>query len=142
MQLFKTVNAAVIALGLGMAGQAGAMPQTAAPADGGDLVIKVQQDCHRDVRRHYLPEYGARVWHYHRQSNCRAVRADPRDDDDDHQPRDCHRDVRRHYIPEYGRQVTHSHVGQSCRVKEYRRHSGNGGGGSCITIGPIQYCEN
>jgi hypothetical protein len=28
-------------------------------------------DCHREVLRHYLPDYG-RVWHRHRGSNCRV----------------------------------------------------------------------
>jgi hypothetical protein len=143
MRLIKTINAALITLGVCLAVPAGAapagsIPQSAIP-EGNNLVIQVQQDCHRDVRRHYLPRYGERVWHYHRPS-CRVVVVDPPRDE---RPRDCHRDVRRHYIPEYGRQVTHRHVGESCRVRELRRTDGNyGNGGSCIRIGPILYCEN
>jgi hypothetical protein len=141
MKLIQVLNAAVVALGVGM-GQAGAMPQTSAPADAGDLVIKVQEDCHETVRRHYLPRYDARVWHYHRQSNCRAVVTDPAEEDDYDMPRDCHREVRRHYVPEYGSQVTHRHVGANCRIREYQRSSEEYEGGSCVQIGPIQYCEN
>jgi hypothetical protein len=125
-----------------MVGQAGAMPQSPARADAGQLIIKVQEDCHETVRRHYLPRYDARVWHYHRQSNCRAVQVDPPEEDDYDMPRDCHREVRRHYVPDYGRQVTHSHVGASCRIREYERRSDEDEGGNCVQIGPIRYCDN
>jgi len=138
MRFLKTINAAMITLGVCLAAPAGAVPQTTMPDNSNDLVIKVQEDCHRDVRRHYLPRYGERVWHYHRPS-CRVVVVDP---PREQRPRDCHRDVRRHYVPEFGRQVTHRHVGASCRIRELRRSDNGGGGGSCIRIGPIQYCEN
>src|SRR5690606_34738571 len=86
MKSIGYVGAALLALGIGT-GTAAALPQ--APVTEGDgLVTRVQVDCHRDVRRHYLPEYGRRVWHRHRQSNCRVILADP---DFDDLPRDCHR---------------------------------------------------
>ena len=88
-------------------------------------------------------EYDRRVWHRHRQSNCRVVIVDPPEDDYD-RPRDCHRDVRRHYLPQYGGEVTHKHIGDSCRVKMYRKYPAAkvGGGGACIRLGIITYCEN
>jgi hypothetical protein len=143
MKSITAIGAALIALGVGMTGPAGAMPQSQAPATSGDLVVKVQVDCHAGVRRHYLPEYDRRIWHRHRQSNCRVVIVDPPEDDDyEDRPRDCHRDVRRHYLDEYGGNVTHKHVGPSCRVRVYQRHSGDDSGGNCIRLGPITYCEN
>ena len=139
MKSFKAAGAAVIAFG--MIGPATAMPQIWSPAQSGDLVVKVAIDCHADIRRHYVPEYGGRIWHRHRQSNCRVIVVDPPDEEYD-RPRDCHRDVVRHYLPEYGGSVAHRHLGESCRVKIYRPYEGGGSGGSCIRIGPITYCEN
>ena len=139
MKPIRTVSAALLALSV-VTGTAAAMPQTPA-VEGDGLVTKVQVDCHGDVRRHYLPEYGRRVWHRHRQSSCRVVIID-RDDDYDDRPRDCHRDVRSHYLPEYGRRVYHKHVGDSCRIRVYNRHQGGGSGQSCIKLGPITVCED
>ena len=115
------------------------MPQTpAVPGDG--LVTKVQVDCHADVRRHFLPEYGRRIWHRHRQSNCRVVLVDPEFEE---RPVDCHRDVRRHYLPEYGRSIYHKHVGESCRVRVYNPYDdGRSGRRDCIRLGPVLVCEN
>jgi hypothetical protein len=141
MKSIRAVSAALIALGIGMAGPASAMPQTPA-AKGDDLVTKVQVDCHKDVRRHYVPEYGRRVWHRHRQSTCRVVIVD-REDDYEDRPRDCHRDVRRHYLPEYGRSVYHKHVGERCRIRVYNQYQGSGPGRQdCVRLGPITLCEN
>jgi hypothetical protein len=139
MKTIRAVSAVLIALGIGMTGPASAMPQTPA-AKGDDLVTKVQVDCHQDVRRHYVPEYGRRVWHRHRQSNCRVVIVD-REDDYEDRPRDCHRDVRRHYLPEYGRSVYHKHVGERCRIRVYNPYQGSGPGRpDCVRIGPITVC--
>ncbi len=142
MKSFRSVGAALIALGVATTGPAAAMPQASATAASGDLVVRVQIDCHANARRHYLPQYDRSILHRHRQSDCRAVRVDPGDDYD--RPRDCHRDVRRHYVPQYGDEVTHNHVGDSFRVKVYRRYPGSGrpGGGSCVHLGIITYCEN
>lgn len=144
MKSLTVLGAALIALGLAMPA-ATATPQVA-PTAGSELVMKVATDCHSAVRRHYLEAYGRKVWHRHRQSNCRVVLADPPQNDEEDgfdQPRDCHRDVQRHYIPEYGRRVTHRHVGPRCRVKEYQRHDDDGGSNrNCIQLGPLTYCEN
>jgi hypothetical protein len=137
MRLTRTIGAVAMVLAL-ETGSVSAMPQTQA-VEGNALIQKVQVDCHRDVRRHYLPEYGRRVWHRHRQSNCRVILADP---DFDERPRDCHRDVRRHYLPQYGRSVYHKHVGESCRIRIYNPYQGSGPGGpSCVKIGIVTLCE-
>jgi hypothetical protein len=139
MNLIRAAGAALLALSFAT-GSAPAMPQAPAP-EGNGLVTRVQIDCHQDVRRHYLPEYGRKVWHRHRQ-NCRVVIVD-REDDYDNRPRDCHRDVRRHYLPEYGRSVYHKHVGERCRIRIYNPYQGNGPSRpDCIRIGPVTLCEN
>lgn len=103
------MSAAAITLGLGMIG-ASARPMIPAPETSQGLVIRVQQDCHAEVRRHYLPELDRREWHRHR-PNCRVVVVEPEDD----RPRDCHEEVRRHYLPEFERRVLHRHR-PNCRV--------------------------
>ena len=136
MKSVRAFSTALIVLGGGITGIASALPQApAVEADG--LVTKVQIDCHADVRRHYLPQYDGRVWHRHRQSNCRVILADP---DFDDRPRDCHRDVRRHYLPEYGRSVYHTHVGERCRIRVYNPYEGNRPGGDCVKLGPVLLC--
>ncbi|MEP9389495.1 hypothetical protein [Mesorhizobium sp. KR9-304] len=140
MKPIRSVCAVLLALGV-MAGTAAAMPRTPT-VEGDGLVTKVQVDCHADVRRHYLPEYDRRVWHRHRQSNCRVVIVEPEDEYDD-RPRDCHRDVRRHYLPEYGRSVYHKHVGERCRIRVYNPHQGGGSNRpGCVKLGPLLLCEN
>lgn len=136
MRVTMTFSAILLVLGIG-AGSAAATPIMPAP-QGDSLVVRVQADCHRDVRRHYLPQYDRRVWHRHRRSDCRVILADP---DFDDRPRDCHRDVRRHYLPQYGRSLYHRHVGERCRVRIYEQHSGNRPGGNCVKIGPVTLCE-
>ena len=69
MKPIRTVSAALLALSV-VTGTAAAMPQTPA-VEGDGLVTKVQVDCHADVRRHYLPEYGRRVYHKHIGERCR-----------------------------------------------------------------------
>jgi hypothetical protein len=143
MKAIRILGAAMLALGLTTTGQAGSMQVGPMPAAGGNsLVIKVAEDCHRDARRHFLPEYGRRIWHRHRGSRCRVVRVERPDEDDfDGGRRDCHRDVRSHYLPEYGGRVTHKHVGGSCRVRVYRQYDGGGSGRNCIQIGVVRLCE-
>ncbi len=137
MTRMRTATAALFALCIGT-GAAVAVPESpVSKADG--LVTKVQVDCHADIRRHYLPEYDRRVWHRHRQSNCRIILADP---DFDEGPRDCHREVRRHYLPEYGRSLYHRHVGERCRIKIYDEYRGGQGGPSCVKFGPVTLCES
>lgn len=143
MKSIRMFGVAAVAMLVANSGQAAAAPGGAPPAaSGGSLVVRVAVDCHADVRRHFLPEYDRRVWHRHRQSNCRVVRADPPDDNDhDGGRRDCHRDVRSHFLPEYGGRVTHKHVGDSCRTRVYRQYPGGGSGRNCIQIGVVQFCE-
>jgi hypothetical protein len=138
MKSIKAAGAALLALSF-TAGAAPAMPQIAVP-DGNGLVTTVQMDCHPDVRRHFLPEYGRKVRHRHRQSSCRVVIVE----EEEFVVRDCHRDVRRHYLPEYGRSVYHRHVGERCRVRIYRpRDEGYyGSGKTCLKIGPVTVCED
>ena len=139
MKAIGTIGAAVFAFGIAT-GAAMAMPQPSAVERDG-LVTKIQNDCHADVRRHYLPEYGRRVWHRHRQ-NCRVVIVD-REDDYDDRPRDCHREVRRHYLPEYGRSLYHRHVGDRCRVRIFERYEGDyPRGRNCMKLGPVTLCED
>lgn len=133
-----SIASVLFALSIGAGTAAAAPPQAEVEGDG--LVTKVQIDCHADMRRHFLPQYGERLWHRHRQSNCRIVLAEPEDDDYDR--RDCHRDVRRHFLPEYGRRVYHKHVGSSCRIRIYNQRDGGGQGGNCIRIGVVTLCEN
>jgi hypothetical protein len=139
MKTIRAVGAALIALVMGMTGPALAMPQTQA-VEGDGLVTKIQVDCHADVRRHYLPEYGRRMWHRHRQSSCRVVIIEEEDDYDD-RPRDCHRDVRRHYLPEYGRSVYHKHIGERCRIRVYNPYD-RPSGRNCVKLGIITLCED
>jgi hypothetical protein len=139
MKSIRAVSAALLALSIGT-GTAQALPQTPT-IEGNGLVTNVQIDCHANVRRHYLPEYGRQVWHRHRAESCRVVVID-RDDDYDDRPRDCHRDVRRHYLPQYGRSVYHKHVGESCRIRVYNPYDNGGPGRNCVKIGPITLCEN
>jgi hypothetical protein len=42
----------------------------------------VQRDCHRNSRRHYLPQYDERLWHHHGR-RCRVILDEPYEDDDD-----------------------------------------------------------
>lgn len=134
MRLTRILGAVSIVLAM-EAGSVSAMPQTP-PIEGNVLVQKVQVDCHADVRNHYLPQYGRRIPHRHRQ-NCRVVLEEPQ-----RPPRDCHRDVRRHFLPEYGRSVYHKHVGPSCRIRVYNPYQGGGyGGPSCIKLGVVTLCE-
>ncbi|MFI0845453.1 hypothetical protein [Mesorhizobium sp. IMUNJ 23232] len=96
-----------------LSGAASAGPAMApAPAAGESLVVQVR-GCHADVRRHYVPEYGRAVWHYHNR-RCVPIRAGG-------EPiiRDCHRDVRLHRIR--GVLVWHRHVGPSCAVRVVSR---------------------
>ena len=134
------IISAVLLLSAVAAGAATATPQPPAPQSDG-LVTRVQVDCHADVRRHYLPQYGRQVWHRHRQSNCRVIVVD-REDRHDNRRRDCHRDVRNHYLPEYGRRLYHRHVGEHCRVRIYERYDDNRRGRNCVKLGPLTLCEN
>jgi hypothetical protein len=138
MRLIKILGAVSMVLAM-EAGSVSAMPQTP-PVEGNALVQQVQVDCHPDVRNHYLPQYGRRVLHRHRQGNCRVVLVEPQVQP--RPPRDCHRDVRRHFLPEYGRSVYHKHVGPSCRIRIYNPYQGGGSAGpSCIKIGVVTLCE-
>jgi hypothetical protein len=91
----------------------GAAPPAPLAGAGQTDVVQVR-GCHADVRRHYVPQYGRSVAHYHRR-NCRPVRAGMAP------PirRDCHRDVRVHRIN--GVLVRHRHVGPYCAVRVVRR---------------------
>jgi hypothetical protein len=127
-----------IALSLAFSVPAFASP--AAPPTGSavthDDLLTLVRGCHRDSRRHFVPEVRGTIRHYHRGQNCRPIL--------DQQSRrgrgrDCHRDVDRHYLRQYGGSVVHRHVGRSCRIVTFRRF--DRGGRNCINFGPIRYCE-
>jgi hypothetical protein len=141
MRAFSVFGASLVALAVGLCGQSAAMPQAPVSQAADGLVVQVAVDCHGDVRRHFLPQYDRRVWHRHRQSNCRVVLVDPPQEDPYDGRRDCHREVERHYLPEYGARVTHRHVGPNCRVKVYRQYDGGSSRQNCIRIGVVQFCE-
>ena len=96
-----------------LAGAASASPVVPpAPAAGESLVVQVR-GCHADTRRHFVPEFGLRIWHFHNR-RCRPIRAGGGP-----AIRDCHRDVRLHRIR--GVLVWHRHVGPNCAVRVVRR---------------------
>lgn len=145
MKLIPIAASILLAAGLGLTtpSSAGVIPPVAgSPTEAADsLVVKVR-GCHRDVRRHYVPEVGRRMSHFHRGRNCRPLRAAPprRTFRDPYWGRDCHRDVRRHYLPEYGGSVVHRHT-RSCRPVPLRRYRGDvPRSGFCVTIGGFRYC--
>ncbi|MVA96982.1 hypothetical protein GN330_06945 [Nitratireductor sp. CAU 1489] len=85
----------------------------------GGLALIPVGGCHRDTRRHFVPEFGKTVRHHHRRRDCRPVAdeaAQPR------KPADCHRDPRLHRVPGAGR-IYHRHVGNDCRIRVIRRSS-------------------
>lgn len=92
-----------------LCGVAGAGPAVLPTPDAGGPYILQAGGCHADVRRHYVPEYGRPVTHYH-DRRCLPVRAG-----DAPVLRDCHRDVRQHRIR--GELVWHRHVGPNCAVR-------------------------
>ena len=113
------------------------IPSFAAPVitpDSGQGLVTQVSGCHRNVRRHYVPEFGRTVPHVHQGPRCRPERAyavePPR--------RDCHRDARRHFVPGYGR-VLHRHR-RDCSVRILRRSS-EYRGDNCVRMGPVVYCE-
>lgn len=139
MRFRSIFSAAVIALG---SLPAAAAPATfpVGPAAGDGIVIQVT-GCHRDVQRHFVPEFGRRAWHYHRGSSCRPIEVDAPPPPPPPPPADCHRDVRRHYVPEYGRRITHRHVGASCRIQIFEEvRPGRPPSGVCVSIGGVQFC--
>lgn len=134
--------AAMVAAGL-TGGPASALPLAGAPAAGDGLLVQVR-GCHRDVERHFVPEFGRRAWHYHRGSSCRPIEVDAPRPPAPPPPEDCHRDVRRHFVPEFGRRVTHRHVGPRCRIQVFEE-VGPGArppSGVCVSIGGVQFCLN
>src|SRR5690349_11880616 len=73
-------------------------PQGAAkPSNGAANPPQRENDCHQDARLHFLPQDGRKVWHRHRQSDCKVVLVDP-----PQQEVDCHQDARLHYLSKYG----------------------------------------
>lgn len=137
MKFFRFASAACIAASFAFVSPAGAAPYAGqGPLEvtpGESLVVQVR-GCHRNVRRHYVPEVGRTLSHFHRGRNCRPIRvASPGRGD-------CHRNVRRHYLPQYGGSVVHRHVGPNCRIRTLRRYD-RGGDDFCVHIGPIRYCE-
>jgi hypothetical protein len=144
MRLSRTIAAIALSVATIFTLPASATSLGASPTLSEGLVTQVR-GCHRDVERHYVPEFGRRAWHYHRGSRCRPVRVDGPGSvigpGPGPGPRDCHRDARRHFLPEYGRSVVHRHVGGSCRVRVLRRSQSFQGGGACVTIGPVTFCD-
>ena len=109
-----------------------------------ELVTPVR-GCHRNTRRHYVPEVGRTMRHHHRGPRCRPIRDGRRGDRFERRGRrDCHRRADRHFLPEFGRSVVHRHVGPRCRVVPLRRDRdfrGRHRGRNCIQFGPVRYCE-
>ena len=134
MTFLKLAHSAILAAGLLATTQSMAMTGADMPEAGDNLVVQVR-GCHADIRFQYVPQFGEKAWHYHRQGNCRPVRAKP-------VARDCHRDIQRHFVAEYGRKVTHKHVGPNCRIRVYGAYNPNKPRpGVCVQIGPVRYCE-
>lgn len=104
MMMKHFLGAAALALSMGLPA-AQAAPAMSPASPNGIGIFQVQEDCHSDVRRHYLREEGRRVEHRHRR-NCRVVLVEPEPEEE---ARDCHSDVQRHRIPEYRRPVEHRH---------------------------------
>lgn len=106
-------RSALLLCGCVMAAAAGAQPLSRhAPAEGPAILLA--GGCHSDVRRHFVPEFGRTLPHFHR-GDCSPVRAGSAT-----VPADCHRDAREHWIPGMGL-VYHRHVGDSCQVRVIRR---------------------
>jgi hypothetical protein len=83
MRLQSIVTAAAIslaAISLGGGAQAAPLPAETGAASGIDI-IPVQEDCHQNVRRHYLPEVGRRVDHFHRGPRCRVELVEEEEED-------------------------------------------------------------
>ncbi|MEQ1949972.1 hypothetical protein [Mesorhizobium sp. CN2-181] len=107
MNRFLAVAAVMLLPSFAGAASAGAaMPS--APGMRGPVVVQAG-GCHADVRRHYVPEYGRTVTHFHKR-DCAPIRAGGGP-----VVRDCHRDVRLHRIG--GVPVWHRHVGPDCAVR-------------------------
>ncbi|MDP3896199.1 MAG: hypothetical protein Q8Q62_05950 [Mesorhizobium sp.] len=138
MRQIRVIAAALFAAATFVTGPAAAQPTAPVSADG--LVLKVS-GCHRDVQRHYVPEFDRRAWHYHAGSRCRPIEVDrPGFVPEEPVYRDCHRDVQRHFLREYGRSVVHRHVGPDCRVRELRQ-STSPRPGFCVQVGPLTFCD-
>ncbi|WP_442582669.1 hypothetical protein ACSBOB_12275 [Mesorhizobium sp. ASY16-5R] len=95
-------------------GSATAGPAAPFVPDTGEPAVIPAGGCHADVRRHYVPEYGRPVRHYHNR-DCFPIRASG----GGAVIADCHRDVRLHRIR--GVQVWHRHVGRDCAVRVVSR---------------------
>ncbi len=143
MRLSRTIAAIALSVASIVTLPASAAPLGASPTLSDGLVTQVR-GCHRDVERHFVPEFGRRAWHYHRGSRCRPVEVDRPGSGPGFipgpGPRDCHREARRHFLPEYGGSVVHRHVGGSCRVRILRR-SESFRPGACISVGPVTFCD-
>ncbi len=135
MRILNTLAAATLSIASAIT-----LPSFAAPMsapDSGETLITQVRGCHRDVRRHFVPEYGRSTWHFHRSRSCRPVRVSR----PDRGPglRDCHRNAERHYVPGYGR-VLHRHR-RDCSVRILRQGD-RFREDTCVRIGPVIYCEN
>ncbi len=137
MRLLNTLAAATLSLASAITLPSFAAPMSS-PNGGETLVIQVQ-GCHRDVERHYVPEFGRRAWHYHRGRSCRPVHVASPTPGPGPGPRDCHRNAERHYVPGYGR-ILHRHR-RDCSIRILRPHD-RFRDDYCVRIGPLIYCEN
>ena len=140
MRITHILAAAGLALAAALSGaaaSAASAPLAADPVGNPGIILVQRDDCHENVRRHYLPEYGRRVEHYHRGRSCRAVIVE---DEGYDEPRDCHRDPQRHYVRELGRSVWHRHVGPRCRVDTMREYRGDRRDEGCVRAGPVTIC--
>jgi hypothetical protein len=143
MRLSRTIFAIALSAASIFTLPASAAPLGTSPTLSDGLVTQVR-GCHREVERHFVPEYDRRAWHYHRSRSCRPVRVDGPDGGPGFIPGgpglgDCHREARRHFVPGYG-SVVHRHVGGSCRVRVLRR-SQTFREGACVSLGPVTFCD-
>lgn len=104
---------------------------------GGRSIIKAQgDDCHADVRLHYLPEFDRSLEHKHRSSDCLPVIVE----EDVAPVSDCHRDPERHLLPEIGREVWHRHAGPNCLVETFQERDEGTATEGCLKAGPVTIC--
>lgn len=137
MRLLRTIAAVTLAAASAITMPAFGSP-SGAPVVDGSLVEQVR-GCHRDVERHFVPEFGRRALHRHQGPRCRPVLVDGPGPLPGPRPgRDCHNDARRHFVPGYGN-VLHRHR-RDCSVRVLRRGS-SFRPDACIRIGPVIYCE-
>ena len=122
MKSIRAVSAALIALGVGMAGPASAMPQTRrqrATISSSRSRSSAIRTCAGTMCQNTSAGCGIAIANRIAGSSSSIGKTTMKI-----AARDCHREVRRHYLPEYGRRVYHRHVGERCRIRVYNQYQG------------------